>query len=99
MDGCCLVALLLVFGPRLIIFLMWLFTNYLARAYDGAWILPLLGFFLLPWTTLAYAFAINSGFGLSPVGILIVALGLLLDLGSHGGGYYRRRRGGPVVYT
>ena len=29
-------------------------TDMIDRAFDG-WVLPILGFFLLPWTTLAYA--------------------------------------------
>jgi lipopolysaccharide/colanic/teichoic acid biosynthesis glycosyltransferase len=38
---------------------LWLFTDYLARAYDE-FVVPLLGFFLLPTTTLAYAVAHNE---------------------------------------
>ena len=50
----CLVVLLALISPRLAIFALWLFSNVLDRAYDS-WIVPLIGFFVLPWTTLAYA--------------------------------------------
>ena len=50
----CLVALLALFSPRLALLAIWLFSNLLSRAFDS-WLVPLLGFFLLPWTTLAYA--------------------------------------------
>jgi hypothetical protein len=67
--------------------LMAIFSNYLSRAFDG-WLLPLLGFFILPTTTLTYAIAENSthGEGIHDWGILLVALGVLLDLGIWGGG-------------
>ena len=50
----CLLALLALISPRLVLFLLWIFSNVLSRAFDS-WIVPLLGFFLLPWTTLTYA--------------------------------------------
>ena len=46
-------------APRLTLFLVVLFSDYIGRAYQTtAW--PLLGFFFMPLTTLAYAWAINS---------------------------------------
>ena len=48
----CLIALLALISPRLALFFVFLFSDMLDRAFDG-W-LPLIGFFLLPWTTLAY---------------------------------------------
>src|SRR4051812_49134825 len=49
----CLLALLALISPRLVLVVLWIFDDVLSRAFDS-WILPLLGFFLLPWTTLAY---------------------------------------------
>ena len=65
--GCCLVAALAFLGPRIVLVFMWLFTTYLNRPYP-VFIVPLLGFFFLPWTTLAYAWAVNNGYGLSRLG-------------------------------
>jgi 4-amino-4-deoxy-L-arabinose transferase-like glycosyltransferase len=85
---CFLVALGLL-TPRFILVVLWIFTDYLARAYDS-WILPTLGFFLLPTTTIAYAIAKNS-FS-SPTGTIraggaiVIALGALIDLGLLGRG-------------
>ena len=56
----CLLALLALISPRLALFAIWLFSNLLDRAFD-AWIVPLIGFFILPWTTLAYAVMWSSG--------------------------------------
>ena len=82
---CCLLILLALVGPRLVLFLLWLFTNYLSRAFD-TFLLPLLGFIFLPWTTIAYAVAQNELGGLNGLGLLLVILGLLGDIGVLGGG-------------
>ena len=87
---CCVLALLAFLGPRLVIFLLWIFTNYLSRAFDG-FVLPLLGFLLLPWTTIAWAIAQNELGGLNGLGLLVVILGLLADVGVVGGGARGRR--------
>ena len=52
----CLAGCLALVLPRVTLVLVWLFTNYLQEAYQ-TWLWPLLGFFLLPLTTLAYAWA------------------------------------------
>jgi hypothetical protein len=79
--------------PRFIMVLLWLFGDYLSRAYDG-WLLPLLGFFLLPTTTLCYAIAQNSMDGVRGLGLVLVILGLLFDLGiigsSRGRGVFKK---------
>jgi hypothetical protein len=84
-----LVVLALV-GPRVTLFLLWLFSNYLSRAYDS-FLIPALGFIFLPWTTLAYAFAQNSLGGMSGFGLVVVILGALVDIGVLGGGAQQRR--------
>jgi hypothetical protein len=71
--------------PRLVMLVLWIFTDYLGRAYEGV-VLPLLGFFLLPTTTLTYAVAENESGGLEGWGILIVVIGVVLDLGMWGSG-------------
>jgi hypothetical protein len=88
----CLVVLLALISPRLALFAVWLFSNILGRAYDS-WIVPLIGFFVLPWTTLAYAGMWSAGtnevYGFE---WFIVAVAFLLDLGSYAGGGSSRRR-------
>jgi hypothetical protein len=51
---------------------------------------PFLGFFLLPWTTLAYAAMWASSNRVSGFEWFIVILAFLIDLGAFAGG--RRRR-------
>ncbi|HYK99212.1 MAG TPA: hypothetical protein VEU77_12550 [Candidatus Acidoferrales bacterium] len=72
-------------GPRFALFVLFLFSEYLTRAFDTFFI-PFLGFLFLPWTTLAYAVAQNSFGGLHDIGLLLVILGVLADIGVFGGG-------------
>ncbi len=82
----CLLALLALVSPRLVLFLLWLFSNVLSRAFDS-WIVPLLGFFLLPWTTLAYAAFWDWGPGHHVTGFewFFVALAFFIDISSYAG--------------
>ena len=86
----CLVALLALFSPRLALFALWLFSDVLGDAFDS-WLVPLLGFFLLPWTTLAYAVMWVAGsdrvYGLE---WFIVILAFFIDLGSYAQGSRQR---------
>ena len=82
----CFVALLALLSPRLALFAVWIFSDWLSRAFDS-WIVPLLGFFLLPWTTLAYAVMWSAGpNGVNGFEVFIVIFAFLADLGSYAGG-------------
>ena len=67
----CLLALLALISPRLVLFVLWIFSDVLRRAFDG-WIIPLLGFFLLPWTTLSYAAFWDWGSGRHVAGPVVL---------------------------
>lgn len=84
----CLFALIALITPRFILFVMWLFTDYLNTAFSSGW-WGLLGFLFLPTTTIAYAIAQNefttlTG-GVEAAGIIVIVLGLVIDLGMLGG--------------
>jgi hypothetical protein len=53
-------------------------------------LVPLLGFFLLPWTTLAYALMWSSSDGVIGFEWFIVILAFLFDLGAYAQGGRRR---------
>jgi len=79
----CLVVLLAFLSPRLALFAIFLFSDLLSRAFDS-WFVPLLGFFLLPWTTLAYALMWSSSTNeVAGFEWFIVILAFLFDLGSY----------------
>ena len=85
----CFVVLFALISPRLALFFVWLFSDLLSRAFDS-WFVPFLGFFLLPWTTLAYAAMYASSDRVSGFEWFIVVLAFLIDLGSYARG--RRER-------
>jgi hypothetical protein len=87
----CLVALLALLSPRLAIVALWIFSDVLSRAFSS-WVIPFFGFFLLPWTTLAYAAFWDWGPGHHVVGFewFFVILAFFVDLSSWAGG--RRAR-------
>jgi hypothetical protein len=85
----CFVVLFALISPRLALFALWLFGDLLSRAFEG-WFVPLLGFFLLPWTTLAYAVMWSSSDGVKGFEWFIVALAFLFDLGSYAKSSRRR---------
>lgn len=88
----CLVLLLAVLSPRLALIALWLFDDLLSRAFDG-WLVPLIGFFVLPWTTLAFGgMWWNDTSEVAGIEWAVVAFAFLLDLGVVGGARGRRRR-------
>jgi len=78
-----------------ILVLLFLSSNYLGRAY-GSLLWPVVGFVVAPFTTLAYAYGMNSNnHHISGVYLVIVVAAVLCDLGSWGGGSrskYRTRK-------
>jgi hypothetical protein len=88
----CLIVLIGLFSPRLALFLIALFSNLLSRAFDHSWVVPLLGFFLLPWTTLVYALCWSGGHRVYGFDWFLVAIAFVLDLGSYMGGERARHR-------
>ena len=86
----CLLLILFLAFPRIALALLFFFSNYLERAYHGM-ILPLLGFFFLPLTTLAYAWMVNTRQPIAGINLVILIVAIVVDLGGLGGGEYHRR--------
>lgn len=103
----CVIVLLLLGLPRLALFLVFLFSDYLGRAFAGNfW--PFLGFFFAPVTTLTMVWLRNTWGEVAGLGIAAVVVALLIDFGFFSR-YARRRRapeppaagppggGGPII--
>ena len=86
----CLVAVLALVSPRLLLIILWLFTDFVDRAFDSV-VLPILGFVLAPFTTALYVLANEPGSGVSTFGWILVGIALLIDLGTYGGAARARR--------
>ena len=94
----CFLAALGLLAPRLILFLMWLFNSgFVLSPFSGMAlpnpVIPVLGLIFLPTTTLGFCWASSSFGGLSNFsGMLIVAIGVIIDLGLIGNGRGLARR-------
>jgi hypothetical protein len=88
----CLVLLVILPFPRIALFCMWLFSNYLERAFHGAVLLPLAGFIFLPLTTIVYAWELNNAMPTEGISLLWLLIAVIIDLGGWGGGARRRKQ-------
>ncbi len=77
---------------RLTLIIVWITTPLVTRAFDGAWLFPVLGFIFLPITALAYVLVYVPGVGVSGWSWLWIALAVLLDLAAHSSGAYSSRK-------
>jgi hypothetical protein len=87
----CLLAVIAAISPRLALFFVWVFTDRLSIAFRSGWE-GLVGFLLLPYTTLFYVLVYAPGRGVDGFGWVVVALGVLCDLFSLSFGRRARRR-------
>jgi uncharacterized oligopeptide transporter (OPT) family protein len=88
----CLFLIVIMLFPRVALALLWLFTHYLDRAFHNTILLLILGFLFLPFTTLVYAWMVNSGLPVAGINLLFLLLAVVADLGTVGHGYSRRQR-------
>jgi hypothetical protein len=74
-----LVALL----ARVALLVVWLTTPLVQRAFQGGWLLPLLGLLILPITALTYVLVYYYYGSVTGWGWLWIVLAFLLDLAAH----------------
>ena len=79
---CCFLALFAALGPRFAIIAMWLFGTRVDAAFGSA-LWPLLGLLVAPWTTLMYLLAWSPVGGVTGAEWILVALGVMLDIGTY----------------
>jgi hypothetical protein len=89
----CVVAIVALMVPRVVMFFVWLLTNWFDRAFQTM-VWPLLGFFFMPYTTLAYMAAILNAGQVSGLWLVLVIVAAIVDVGHWGGGSrtWRRRQ-------
>ena len=88
---CCLITALVFLGPRLTIIGWYLLDMTRWQEVYNTFLVPCLGFFLLPWTTLMYVF-VSPGGGINGFDWVLMLIALLADLSSYGGGGYGNRK-------
>jgi hypothetical protein len=79
---CCLALVAGFLGPRIALFIWWVFGSKVDAAFD-TWVWPLLGLIFLPWTTLAYVVMWSAIGGVEGWEWLIVALGFAADVATY----------------
>ena len=88
----CLFLILIGVSPRLGVFALWWLTDWIDRAFNGGWVLPLLGIIFLPWTTALFSvgYIIEATAGVwAWVGLFV---GLFMDIALHAGSATMTRR-------
>ena len=85
---CCWILIAFAFAPRVALFIMALVNDRISATFGGV-LLPLAGFFLMPWSTLIYTLVSPGGLSFPDSVVLVIAIGA--DLGIWGGGAGKRR--------
>lgn len=88
----CLLAIFAGLFPRLALLVLWIARPALVDAAFGTFLLPLLGFIFLPFTTLIYALVYTPGVGVVGLEWIWVIIALILDVGHWGASYTQRDR-------
>jgi hypothetical protein len=70
-----------LFWPRICLLTFWIFGHFMDDAFDDSWVVQVLGFIVLPWTTMTYALM----WGLTSDGVfgwewICVGVALMIDL-------------------
>lgn len=88
----CALGLVALLFPRVLIVILWFFTEWFSGVFDTL-LWPILGFLFLPITMLWYSVVINNYAGQwTTVNIIVMVIAVLFDMGSWGGGYKSRNR-------
>jgi hypothetical protein len=80
----CLVAILALLAPRITSVVLWIFTDFFARAFQGNLLLLILGIVFMPFTALAYAWAINAQGAVSGIYVVVMILAVIADVSALG---------------
>ena len=89
----CIFAVLALAVPRVLMLLVFLLTDWFARAFQTQ-VWPIMGFVFMPYTTLAYLAAmLNNHHALSGGWLALFIVAIIVDVGHWGGGgvAYRRK--------
>lgn len=81
----CIISIIGIITPRLLMILIFIFSRWFERAYDSA-LWPVLGFFFMPYTTLAHMAAmLNNNHTLSGWWMFLFIVAIIVDVSNWGG--------------
>jgi hypothetical protein len=87
----CILAVLALAFPRVVIVVLYLFTNFFRGVFETL-LWPVMGFLFMPLTLLAYAWMERSGRPSQEIFLVVMVIAVVLDLGLIGGGRRARSR-------
>ncbi len=80
----CLLVGCAAFFPRTVMVFIWLLTDWFGQSFD-TWVWPLIGFFIMPYSTLAYMAAmLNNEKQLNGLWLVLFIFAVLVDTGTWG---------------
>ena len=89
----CLIVALALIVPRLALLLMAIFSSWISTAFETK-LWPLLGWFFMPYTTLAYMAAmLNNDHQLNGGWLALFIVAVIVDCGGHGSAARSRKKG------
>ena len=86
---CCVIAALFALGPRAAILIWWLVDQVRWNAAFDTFLIPLLGFLILPWTTLMWVLVFPGG--VDGFDYIWLGIAVAFDVFSWAGGGYTNR--------
>jgi hypothetical protein len=88
----CLLAVLAVMFPRIVIVVLFLFTNYFTGMFPESVLIPVAGFLFMPVTLLGYTYLTKQNQPVDAFFLVVMIVAVVLDLGLLGGGERARRK-------
>lgn len=87
----CLLIVLALAAPRLLLFFIWILTDWFSRSFYTV-VIPVLGILFMPYTTLAYLAAmLNNNMAVSGWWTGLILLAIIVDVAHLGVGRFRKR--------
>ena len=88
----CILAIVALAVPRVVMFVAFFMTDWFGRAFETQ-LWPILGFVIMPYTTLAYLGAmLNNGHTLTGGWLALVVAAVIVDVSHWGGGGHTYRK-------
>jgi hypothetical protein len=88
----CFAALIALLFPRVLIVVLWFFTDWFTGVFNSL-LWPVLGFIFMPVTMILYSVVVNHYAGQwTTANIILMVIAIVIDMGSWGGGYKSRNR-------
>jgi len=94
---CLLFAILVLLGPRALVFFWWLLEPARWSLTFQSAIVPMIGFLFLPWTTIMYVLVFPGG--IEGLDWIWLGFGLFFDIASYSGSAFGNRDQTPPTYT